>query len=219
MKDPASDRLVEKAFETYLETRDPKGHLEQVAQQLASGCGSRAELRSALAEDYAFAREDLLDLVIYFVGFCIADHVLTPEKVRAAARLRRLLGIEEGDLFSLRRREVEELVERELTHLLADGRIDARGAQYQAALQEVLGLGYDDWLKLTRPAFGRIAASLFDDLRTSGTPSEQDRKRLLDRLLGLDTFFVLSPQERDRLLGRPDRESAQPTKLRDERIN
>jgi len=215
---PDTDRIVEEAFREYLETRAPKGHMERVAQQLASGCSFRAEIRSALADDYAFAKEDLLDLIIYFIGFCIADHVLTLEKVRAVVRLRRLLGIEDGDLFSLRRREVEELVERELTRLLADGRLDPHGARYQAALQEVLGLGYDEWLKLTRPAVGRIVRASLDELRGAGAPTDRDRRAFLDRLFALDTVYVLSQEESDIVLGRRGAESQAPD-LRSEKLN
>jgi hypothetical protein len=215
---PDIDRIVEEAFDVYLQTRAPKGHVERVARELASGCASRAQIRSALAEDYAFAREDLLDLVMYFIGSCITDHELTPAEVRAVVRLRRLLGLEEGDLFSLRRREVEELVERELSRLLADGRLDPHGARYQAALQEVLGLGYDEWLKLTRPAVSRIVRASLDELRGASAPTDRDRRAFLDRLFALDTVYVLSQEESDIVLGRRGAESQTPD-LRSEKLN
>ncbi len=195
--------IIRNAFSRYIADKHPAGSVADVAQLLASGSLSSAAIDEAIADDYAFFREGMLDLVVYFVELCLDDHVLTTEERLAVKQLKRLLHIKEGDLWGLRRREVEELVGREVDRILSDEMVDQEEALYQAHLQEVFDLAYDQYLEISRRFVDRIIDEKIRKLATS-VPGPRERiQQLFNMITRLDTVYKLRKSQKEELLAPP----------------
>ncbi len=197
------EEIIRNAFSRYIEDKHPAGSVADVAQLLASGSLSSAALDEVIADDYAFFREGMLDLIAYFVELCLDDHVLTTEERLAAKQLKRLLHIKEGDLWGLRRREVEELVGREVDRILASGMVDQAEALYQAHLQEVFDLSYDQYLEVSRRFVDRIVDEKIQKLAASGAGPRERIQQLVSLITLLDTVYKLRKSKKEELLAPP----------------
>jgi hypothetical protein len=83
--------------------------------------------------------------------------------MHAVTQLKRLFRIAEGDFTQFAREEVAELLATQLERALADRQVDDREAVQKVRLQESFGLGYDEFLELTRPLFDEVAAQLWEE--------------------------------------------------------
>lgn len=90
-------------------------------------------------------------LVIMYLESVLADHSISDEEIREARHLQRLMRVEEGDLIKHHPERVQRLVGREIRRIQEDERIDATEALHKVRLQELMGLGYDEFLELAGP--------------------------------------------------------------------
>ncbi|NWG14807.1 MAG: hypothetical protein HXY20_14875 [Acidobacteria bacterium] len=207
------EEIIRKAFAKYIEDKHPTGSLASVVQLLAAGTLSPDDFNAAIAHDYAFYREGLLDLVLYLIEFCIEDHQLSHEELLAVRTVKRLLHINEGDLYGLRRREIQGLMCREIDRILSDENVDDVEALHQARLQEVFDLGYDQYRELARASFDRVIDEKIRSIASSGSAAAERARQLYDHVLALDTVFRLSDSQKELLFGQPQRADEQPSSL------
>lgn len=121
----------------------------------------------------------------------VADHALTEKEVQELRHVSRALRIEEGDLLEHQQDEVTRLLCQELERLLEDRAIDPAEAVHKVRLQEVLGLGYDQFLALTAPEVDRVVLDLMHLFGVDGTSPllRADVAEFRRRLVALDTVY------------------------------
>lgn len=195
--------LIQEFFSSMLESRPQPGPLGAIVKLLASGCGSRREIAEALEGRRSLLEEDLLELVVLFIGGCIRDHRLDDGERREIDRLKKLLGIREGSLFKSRRAEITGLIREEIELVLADRKVDREEALYQAVLQDVFDLSYDEYLSVTREAVRRILDETVAAAGQFGKVTEQVRRNLIEQIRVLETFCPLTAEQRKIVLGGP----------------
>lgn len=137
----------------------------------------------------------LCDFLLHCIAAFLSDHSLSVEEKSAIRYLWRLFQVSEGHLARVRGDRVGQLLAVELGRMLEDRRIDAAEALHQVDLQEVFGLGYDQYLELTKPHVFRVLLSLLDqiDPDKDRVVSEEDLAWYHRQLVGLDTAFNLNP--------------------------
>jgi hypothetical protein len=131
----------------------------------------------------------------------IGEQACGPPNIYEGKRmLKRLLHINEGDLWGLRRREVEELVGREAERILSDATVDQAGALYQAHLQEIFDLSCDQYLEVSRRFVDRIVDEKIRRLAASGARPRERAKQLYELIVRLDTVYKLRKSQKEELL-------------------
>lgn len=123
----------------------------------------------------------------------VADHALSKREVHELRHVARALRIEEGDLLEYQQDEVARLLCEELKRLLEDRTIDPAEAVHKVRLQEVLGLGYDQFLALTAPEMDRVVLDLMHLFGVDGKAPmlRADVAEFRGRLIALDTVYEL----------------------------
>ena len=107
-----------------------------------------------------------------------------------------LFGVKEQDLISQRHKAVKELLEIEIRRLVSDHKIDkVRGIIIPANLQEVFGLGYDQFLKMTRGPNDEIINGWIAKIASDGNVTEEEREQLFRQVLELDRGYKLSKDQ------------------------
>ena len=89
-------------------------------------------------------------------------------------------------LLALQRHAVTDLLRLEMTKILADEHVNDPEVMHQADLQRALGLGYDEYLKLTRESIRPVVDQILDDARGR---SEQQQNEIIRRLQALQTVL------------------------------
>ena len=86
----------------------------------------------------------------------------------------------------MQRHAVTDLLRLEMTKILADEHVNDPEVMHQADLQRALGLGYDEYLKLTRESIRPVVDQILDDARGR---SEQQQNEIIRRLQALQTVL------------------------------
>jgi DnaJ-domain-containing protein 1 len=132
-----------------------------------------SDLTVALDPDVAARNKaELAAFLLSAVQSALADHLLSEPEVATLRHVARLFRIEEGELSANWPEEVARIVRQELERLLNDDRIDFAEAVHKSKLQEVLGLGYDDIVRLSAPQIELVLLRLLRRVDTSATPRD-----------------------------------------------
>lgn len=190
--------VIQPLATSYLGTRDVTGRSRDVLRSFVEGHYSdRQGLEALLGQPDAPVPHDLTEFFLFCVREMLADHALSTEEKSAAGYLKRLFRLDEGTLARTHQQEVGGLLAMELGRVLEDRRVDAAEAMHQVDLQEVLGLGYDQYLELARPHVYQVLLHLVNqiDADQDRLVTEQDLAWYHRQLAGLDTVFNLNPDQ------------------------
>lgn len=194
---------LSEVFADYIVSHEPSGPIAEVADLLASDDFSKGtfdELCSELiAQQSLPSKEELLDLLLFFVKFCLKDHKLTPDEMLTIRHLKIIFRIKETDLYRLKREAVKELLTIEISRILNDKMIDQPEAFYQVDLQRVLDLSYDQYLELTKEPIEKIIDDLIAKISDDRVVTDAEREELFRQIIALDTVYSLSPVQKRKI--------------------
>ncbi len=177
------------AFSAYTTSRESSAFQQGLAEVAAAGRLDRTSIDTTCAEhaveDLADVKQELLDLLMYYIRLCLADHDLTDQEVRAIRELKWLFRIEEGDCLELCGEDVRELLAVQMRRVLADKQVNHAEALHKFRLQEAFDLGYDQFVELTTPFIEEVLAGLLEEQRELG----RDWTWLQQRFAALDTVY------------------------------
>lgn len=129
--------------------------------------------------------------LIHYVGFVLDDHRISEVEMDNIIALGRMFDLEERDVVSMHRDAVAGLLRVEMEKMLADEHVDDLEVMHQADLQRALGLGYDDYLRLTRESIRPVVDRLLAEAR-GGSKRQQDE--VIRRLQALQTVVRVDPE-------------------------
>ena len=194
---------LSEVFADYIVSHQPFGPIAEVADLLASedfSKGAFDELCSGLSiQQSLLPKEDLLDLLLFFVKFCLRDHKLTSDEMLTIRQLKIIFRVKETDLYRLKREAVKELLTIEISRILNDKTVDQPEALHQADLQRVLDLSYDQYLELTKEPIGRIIDDLIAKISDDRVVTDAEREELFRQMIALDTVYSLSPAQKRKI--------------------
>lgn len=161
---PTGAPTVVEHFQTIVSTGVNRGPIGAIVRELAAGNLS-ADTFERIAGDFGVAREDwfrgqVLDLFLDYLRALLKSTRLSPEHRSRLTRLRRELAVTDGEFMLRRPAEVAAIVDEQLERILDDGIIDGAEELEQVELQTAFGIGYDDYLLVSRRAFERIHSEL-----------------------------------------------------------
>ena len=142
-----------------------------------------------------------LDLVLWCAQQVIADHALTVQELQSIRTLKQLFSIEEGAFWEHRRHEVAEVLKSAMQVILHDRVVTGDEAKYKVGLQELFGLGYDEFLQLIREPMREAIGSLIDEMDPEGQGlSPGQLVELQHRITHLDTVLLLDINSSDGII-------------------
>jgi hypothetical protein len=158
----------------------------QAAPPIALNVGLRPD-------EAAAAKPEACRFLLFAIRLAVADHALSEAELRDLRHMARLLRVNEGDLLEEHREEVRDLLAQELERLLEDRTIDPIEAVHKVKLQELLGLGYDQFIAMTHPVVDRVVNDLRQQLNPEGLTrlSSPDVEWLQRQIAAMDTVYDL----------------------------
>jgi hypothetical protein len=176
--------LIASYYTTKVEAHS-HGPIGELVRQLATGILDQRKVEQ-LKRAHGLAgeewyRKQVADIALGFIEDCLADGALSEHALADIHALNACLSLDKGAYFKLRPAEVGALLGEELDRILDDDLITDAEELYQVELQAAFGLGYDEYLLLTRRAFERAFAQLSRSADMGG-PSAVDAKRKLKAL-------------------------------------
>ncbi|HEU4797418.1 MAG TPA: hypothetical protein VFT63_00740 [bacterium] len=131
-------------------------------------------------------RWNAADFVLHYVARALDDHRISEREMGNILALKRIYALDEGDLLALQRDAIAELLRVEMAMILADEDVNELEVMHQADLQRALGLGYDEYLQLTRESIRPLVDRILDDAKGHG---EQQQNEIIRRLQALQRVF------------------------------
>jgi AcrR family transcriptional regulator len=129
-------------------------------------------------------RGQVLDLVLGYIVSALESHPrLRPEHQADIKMLRKHLEIRDGEFMERRPAEVAAILNEQFERILEDGIIDSEEELYQVELQAAFGLGYDDYLAVTR----RACENAYSDLQLLAARDSE----ALQKLRALEPLYRL----------------------------
>ncbi|KAF1013819.1 MAG: hypothetical protein GAK31_02836 [Stenotrophomonas maltophilia] len=127
--------------------------------------------------------------VIQYISLALCDHRISPSEMDNILVLKRIYALDEGDLLALQRPAIASLLGREMAQILVDEHVDRDESIHQSDLQRALGLGYDQFLHLTRQMIRPLVERQLERARAFPSERAQVLRQLqgLGRVLHLDT--------------------------------
>lgn len=153
------------------------------------------QLDEPLSRDAASAAKTSgTHFLLFAIRHAVSDHALSDDEMVALRHLPRLLRLEEGDFLVHHRAAVGELLCQELERLLEDHTIDPQESIHKVRFQELLGLGYDQFVDLTLPEIRKVVIDLMRQLDPSPLhdPSDAEVRWFQRQIAALDTVYDLN---------------------------
>ena len=129
--------------------------------------------------------------LIHYIAFVLDDHRICEREMENIVALGRIFDLEEGDLLAMHRSAVADLLQVEMEKMLADDRVDDLEVMHQGDLQRALGLGYDDYVQLTRESIRPVVERLLNEARGA---SRQQQDETIRKLQALQTVLRVDPK-------------------------
>ncbi|MEO5911053.1 MAG: hypothetical protein ABIP95_09215 [Pelobium sp.] len=146
MIEPENDLDLDKAFLQISKIEQIDESLKNIAAFISRMNLNRFEF-DALVKQGKINKEDLLDLLLYYINLILNDHILTEKEKKNVDLLKLLFRIKEGDFFKLRYHDVKEIIYRQLKIIYRnDDRISDSEAIFKVDLQHLFNLIYDQFL-------------------------------------------------------------------------
>lgn len=90
-------------------------------------------------------KEELLDLLLIYINVILDDHIIAENERFNIEILKKYFKIKEGDFYTYRYSEVENILTRQFTRIYSDKIVDKKEALHSVGLQELFDLSYDQF--------------------------------------------------------------------------
>lgn len=129
--------------------------------------------------------------LIHYIASVLDDHRICDREMENIVALGRIFDLDEGDLLAMHRSAIADLLRVEMEKMLADDYVDDLEVMHQADLQRALGLGYDDYLRLTRESIRPVVDRLLGEARGKARHQQDE---IIRRLQALQTVLRVDRQ-------------------------
>lgn len=159
---PADDLDLHKTFGTILSIENFSDYINEIIELIHTNELDRINLDRILKEHHIKQIEDIkeecLDLLLVYINLILNDNIITENEAGNIKILKMVFKIKEGDFYTLRYSEVEDVLNRQAERIYLDNKIDTEEALLKVGLQELFGLSYDQFLELINP---QVKAALY----------------------------------------------------------
>lgn len=186
---PKDDLELHKAFEIILSIDSFSDCAVDIARLACNNILDRANIQKVLAEHkikkIEDLKEELIDLLIVYINLVLNDHIISDNEKFNVGVLKKYFKIKEGDFYTIRYQEVEDILHRQFGRIYSDNNISTEEAIHSVNLQELFNLSYDQFDKLKENEISRALEQGADitDLDTARFPKSKPVSSDLHRRL------------------------------------
>ena len=149
---PSDNLEFQKTFETILSIENFSDYINELTELIHTNELDKLQLDRILNEhrikQIEDIKEELLDLLLVYINLILNDNVITENESGNLKILKRIFKIREGDFYSHRYDEVQEVLHRQFERMYSDNKIDTEEALLKVGLQELFDLSYDQFADL-----------------------------------------------------------------------
>lgn len=146
---PKNDSELCKAFETIPTIKQLSDPVLAISQLISTCELSRESIQDVLnkyqIEKITNLKLELLDLLITYANVILDDHIVSEKERFNIEILKKYFRIKEGDFFTYRYSEVENILHRQFEIIYSDNDVSREEAIHKVALQELFDLSYDQF--------------------------------------------------------------------------
>jgi hypothetical protein len=147
---------LKQPFEQIL-SRENFGELvNDIAEQISVGQLTAQNLENLLRENgqnsIESIKNNILDMLLAYVNFILEDNCITSNEAENVHFLKRFFKIREGDFYSKKYHQIEEILNKQFEYMYQNNVIDTNEALQKVELQQLFDLSYDQFLELSRNA-------------------------------------------------------------------
>jgi len=146
------DMDLNKAFELILTIGSLSDASTSIAKLIYRNSLSAVSIKEVLKKYHLKSiidlKEEMLDLVLIYINIILNDNKLSQNELTNVKLLKTAFKIQDRDFYKYRHQEIREILYKQLTRIYRDdNKIDDTEALYKVELQELFGLGYDQFLE------------------------------------------------------------------------
>jgi DNA mismatch repair ATPase MutS len=138
---------LEEALENILQMENLSEYVVDIVKTICNDGLNRDNVLEVLKkygiDNIKDIKNELLDLIIYYVNVVLEDNLITENEIRNVQLLKLCFKIKDGDLYTLKRSKIEAVLRHQLKRLYSDNMISAEEAVFNVGLQRLLDLSYD----------------------------------------------------------------------------
>lgn len=146
---PKNDSELRKAFETIPTIKQLSDPVLAISRLISTCELSRESIQDVLnkhqIEKITDLKLELLDLLITYANVILDDHIVSENERFNIEILKKYFRIKEGDFFTYRYSEVENILHRQFEIIYSDNDVSREEAIHKVALQELFDLSYDQF--------------------------------------------------------------------------
>ncbi len=145
----SNDLRLHEAFATILSGEGLSSYIVEIAKLVSTKELDRKNIQRVL-DGYQIKRvedikEELLDLLIAYINLVLDDHVISEREKFNVGLLKKYFKIKEGDFYSLRYKEVQNILHRQFERIYLDNGVSKEEALEKVELQGLFNLSYDQF--------------------------------------------------------------------------
>lgn len=122
-------------------------HIEEIISEIINGNLNRTKADSILSKhniNAGVAKVEFLDLLFEYIQCALSDGILTDEEMYNIKYLKVCFRIQPGDFQLHDKKNMENIIDFQLTHIYKDHLVSVIEAILKTKLQEIFDLGFDD---------------------------------------------------------------------------
>lgn len=126
-------------------------------------------------KDIRTLKNELMDVLIQYIRWCLKDHIITQNEKANLEFLKRYFKIEEGDFYKHRYHDLADILGQQFHRLYFDNKIDDEESLYNVDLQELFDLSYDQFDEFKTEEVKKAIENGADisDLDTANFPKQE----------------------------------------------
>lgn len=156
---PKNDLELHEAFGIILSIESFSDYVIDIAELIYNNELDRGNIKKVLDEHKIKKIEDikdeLIDLLIVYINLILNDHIVSDNEKYNVELLKKYFKIKEGDFYSNRYQEVEDILHRQFEKIYFDNNISKEEALHNVDLQGLFNLSYDQFDKFKEGEIGR----------------------------------------------------------------
>lgn len=146
---PKNDLELHQAFGIILSIESFSDYIIDISELIYNNELSRESIQKVLDEHkikkIENIKEELIDLLIVYINLVLNDHIISENEKFNVELLKKHFKIKEGDFYSLRYQEIEDILFRQFERIYSDNKIDKEEAIHKVDLQGLFNLSYDQF--------------------------------------------------------------------------
>ncbi len=156
---PKNDLELHEAFGIILSIESFSDYVIDIAELIYNNELNRENIQKILDEHKIRKIEDiheeLIDLLLVYINLILNDHIISDNEKFNVGLLKKYFKIKEGDFYTHRYQEVEDILHRQFERIYIDNNISKEEAIHNVDLQGLFNLSYDQFDKFKENEISR----------------------------------------------------------------